>query len=288
MATKTDQLCLAWTGDYESLKRFLVDSLKLEGIWSQPGGDKKVFEADDCSISWRKNSKLLYIEGERGCQVEREMMECFLAESDEPVQPCVDAHSCNSPNISAEIEELKAGQSVNRETIKALADSVSYMAGVLSQIQNRKGNDESPQCSEVKQISGDETAKQITSTNAQLAAEVTSSDLQVPVIDLVQEHAEPLTRELVNDFILSLSVDNNNVNEHVKVNEHVRKQSLINDGDFKGVSRRQSKTKHFFLSRISEDVKKEQISSYLKNRNVEPTNISIFNSRQRGTIFSES
>jgi hypothetical protein len=51
MAIKTDKSCLAWTGDYESLKQFVVNSLKLEDIWSQTGGDKKFLEAEDCSIS---------------------------------------------------------------------------------------------------------------------------------------------------------------------------------------------------------------------------------------------
>ena len=34
-------LGLAWSGDFESLKRFVSESLKLDGVWSQPGGDKK-------------------------------------------------------------------------------------------------------------------------------------------------------------------------------------------------------------------------------------------------------
>ena len=103
MAINTDKLCLAWTGDYESLKQFVVDSLKLEGIWFHPGGDKKLFEAEDCSISWRKNSKLLFIEGEKEIQVRREVYKCFF---DETVQPSVCGHSCNSLNIPDEIEDL--------------------------------------------------------------------------------------------------------------------------------------------------------------------------------------
>ena len=43
----------------------------------------------------------------------------------------------------------------------------------------------------------------------------------------------------------------------------------------------------FFLAGISDDVHKEQIVSYLKDRNVEPTNISIFNSRQKGAISAK-
>ena len=43
-------LGLCWTGDFESLKHFVADSLKLNGTWSQPGGHEKVFVAEDASI----------------------------------------------------------------------------------------------------------------------------------------------------------------------------------------------------------------------------------------------
>ena len=33
-------LGLDWSGDFDSLKQFVADSLKLKGVWSQPGGDK--------------------------------------------------------------------------------------------------------------------------------------------------------------------------------------------------------------------------------------------------------
>ena len=33
-------LQLAWTGDYQSLKSFVNENLKLVGEWDQPGSDK--------------------------------------------------------------------------------------------------------------------------------------------------------------------------------------------------------------------------------------------------------
>ena len=116
MAIKTDKLCLAWTGGYESLKEFVMESLKLDGIWSQPG-DKKVFNAEDCLITWRKN-KLLFIEEKREIQVKKEICECLLGEPTE-----VRVHSSDSSDISAVIEDLKAGQLVNGEAIQALSQS---------------------------------------------------------------------------------------------------------------------------------------------------------------------
>jgi hypothetical protein len=55
------------------------------------------------------------------------------------VQPSVGGHSCNSLNIPAEIEDLKSGQLVNGEAIKALVESVPYITGVISWLQDCGG-----------------------------------------------------------------------------------------------------------------------------------------------------
>jgi hypothetical protein len=60
-----EKLSLAWTGDYQSLKDFVSDDLQLEGVWSQPGGDKKLFTGDEATIIWRRNKNLLSIDGKR-------------------------------------------------------------------------------------------------------------------------------------------------------------------------------------------------------------------------------
>ena len=57
-------LSLAWNGDYNSLKSLVKDALKLDGMWEQPGGYKKVFTSTDFnSISWLKDKKILTIVG---------------------------------------------------------------------------------------------------------------------------------------------------------------------------------------------------------------------------------
>ena len=57
-------LCFAWQGDYDSLKTFFSNELKLDDVWAQSGGDKMVFSTTDVSISWRKSKNLLYIVGD--------------------------------------------------------------------------------------------------------------------------------------------------------------------------------------------------------------------------------
>ena len=32
-----ENLCFAWSGDFESLKLFIKEDLKLDGTWSHPG-----------------------------------------------------------------------------------------------------------------------------------------------------------------------------------------------------------------------------------------------------------
>ena len=74
MATKLrDKLCFAWAGDFECLKRFVSEDLQLNGTWSQPGGDKKLFTFDDSVIIWRKNKNLLYLDGEKAGDVMKEL-----------------------------------------------------------------------------------------------------------------------------------------------------------------------------------------------------------------------
>jgi hypothetical protein len=59
----SDHLQIAWTGDFLSLKQFVNENLKLQGQWSQPGVDKKVFTTGTNSISWRKSRKDLQFKG---------------------------------------------------------------------------------------------------------------------------------------------------------------------------------------------------------------------------------
>ena len=74
MATKlSEMLCFAWAGDFECLKQFVGENLKLEGSWTQPGGDKKMFTSDNSTIIWRKNKNLLYLEGEKASDVRKEL-----------------------------------------------------------------------------------------------------------------------------------------------------------------------------------------------------------------------
>ena len=75
-------LGLAWSGDFESLKRFVSESLKLDGVWSQPGGDKKVFTAKDVCIIWRRNKSFLVFEGVKANELKKEFVDlCVITQA---------------------------------------------------------------------------------------------------------------------------------------------------------------------------------------------------------------
>jgi hypothetical protein len=41
MTSLLDNLSIAWTGYFDSLRKFTSNELKLDGNWEQPGRDKK-------------------------------------------------------------------------------------------------------------------------------------------------------------------------------------------------------------------------------------------------------
>ena len=47
---KKEKLC--WTGDFDSLKRFLNDILNVKGQWSSPGGEAKALYDEEVLIRW--------------------------------------------------------------------------------------------------------------------------------------------------------------------------------------------------------------------------------------------
>ena len=63
----------------------------------------------------------------------------------------------------------------------------------------------------------------------------------------------------------------------------MNKPIVIDDG-FIGVERKRNKTKQLFLTGIAENVKENQIQSYLIDRDVTPTRTTIFQSKRKGTM----
>ena len=133
-----ENLCFAWSVDFESLKLFIKDDLKLDGTWSHPGGDKKLFSTENITISWRRSKSLLWLKGENADGLMKNLCDMML----ERGKYSNNSDTISKPSLSGkefdiynEIESLKTGQSVNRELVQTLSNSISNMAEIISNLQ---------------------------------------------------------------------------------------------------------------------------------------------------------
>ena len=153
MAALCDNLCIAWSGDYDSLKKFISEDLKLDGNWEQPGSDKKVFKTDNFSVSWRKSKSLLHFEGDETRNIAQVLCAVIVKNFDPAVNKDTNTSnsnsscktkstsllplsgaSCKCTDIHSDIQ-VKLSQSVNREAIQALSDSVACITEAITQFQ---------------------------------------------------------------------------------------------------------------------------------------------------------
>ena len=51
-------LRLSWAGDFDRLKEFVKSDLELQGSWSSPANEKKLFVANNVELLWWKNRKV--------------------------------------------------------------------------------------------------------------------------------------------------------------------------------------------------------------------------------------
>ena len=135
MASKLfERLCFAWSGDYESLKQFVKDDLNLQGTWSKPGGDRKLFTLGDSTILWKKNKNVLRLDGARANEIMQslcKLMCSFEAPISDDRQP-----SMQSAAVCDTLGDLQRGQSVNSEAIQAISGTITHITSVMSQFQN--------------------------------------------------------------------------------------------------------------------------------------------------------
>ena len=112
--------------------------LNLDGVWSQPGSDPKVFTYGDSSITWRKNKCLLSFAGEKSDKVKQEVCKHFRVNNlTKATQPVLNQSYKPSNDCTEATESLKTNQKLNNETIQSLAESVSRISTVVSELQTR-------------------------------------------------------------------------------------------------------------------------------------------------------
>lgn len=133
----TNCLSLAWTGDFNSLKKFVNEVLRLDGVWSQSRNDRKVFSYGDQTILWRRNKLLLSLTGDKSNEIGKQICELLFVEC--PNVSDLQSQSCTTAPVAVdEIENLKLAQQINNEAIQSLAESILKISSEISILQEGK------------------------------------------------------------------------------------------------------------------------------------------------------
>ena len=140
---------MQWTGDYNGLKSLVNDDLKLNGIWEQPGGHKKVFTSTELtSISWSKHKKILTIVGKDSEQLKQTLSLMLIGENivlnskevsvstKEPNRDSQKSHVSRCHDYNLDIESLQSDQIIHGQAIQTLGESISKINEVLSELKD--------------------------------------------------------------------------------------------------------------------------------------------------------
>ena len=322
-----ENLCFAWSGDFESLKLFIKEDLKLDRTWSHPGGDKKLFSTENITISWRRSKSILWLKGENADGLMKNLCDMMLERgkynsnnSDIISKPSL---SGKEFDIYNEIESLKTGQSVNRELVQTLSNSISNMAEVISNLQESVYN-KSKDIADSFDSSKGKVAENcvnnlddlhtiapigntLMDTNGsigllrenpvcfdQVRASSLENEKDCEINDSLtttnkQAECDTLTyaKVVASKPTLNSANEKENALKPQQKNNTPNNNSEISADGFVGVKRRRNRTKRLFLSGIASSVNEKHIQSYLERRNINPTYISVFPSKRKGTVSAK-
>ena len=110
------------------LKDLVEGNLNLQRTWSQPGGEKKLFVAENLTVKWLKNKKFLSIEGKNVHKVVHYLIECICSDSD---QQNYDA--CNIDNTEIHSKKKAKNVIMDGEFLMKSQSSVVFRCSELSQ-----------------------------------------------------------------------------------------------------------------------------------------------------------
>lgn len=101
------ELKISWSGDFESLKRFVKESLNIVGTWSSPGGEKKLFSSSDVNIQWWKKKKFLAVDGPEASKVIRCLLNFIDSSFAEQCSDNIEVSSDKCQCTGVEMEGVK-------------------------------------------------------------------------------------------------------------------------------------------------------------------------------------
>ena len=143
-------LKICWTKDFALLQRFVAEILKLDGVWLSPGGDKKVFNMQESSLSWRKSNKGLCFNGDNGDDLKFKFCSvmCEPASTKESVQRESDSNNlnntctsyCRCNEVIPDVEGLKLDFVVAEKATQMNAENLCAVKRELKKIFERQND----------------------------------------------------------------------------------------------------------------------------------------------------
>ena len=107
---------------------FVEDNLSLQGTWSSPGVEKKLFVAENLTIQWLKNKKILSIEGKNVNKVVHYLIEYICSDSDQQ-----NYNACNIDNTEIHSKTIAKNVIIDGEFLMESQSSVVSRCSELSQ-----------------------------------------------------------------------------------------------------------------------------------------------------------
>ena len=104
-----------------------------------------------------------------------------------------------------------------------------------------------------------------------------------------QAECDTLTyaKVVASKHTLNSANEKENASKPQQKNNTPNNNSEISADGFVGVKRRRNQAKRLFLSGIASSVNEKHIQSYLERRNLNPTYISVFPSKRKGTVSAK-
>jgi hypothetical protein len=142
MATR-NKFSLAWTRDYESQKQFVYKTFTLEGSWSQPGDNRKLFTFEDSTILWRKKNEYLFsFDGSKANYFKKELCKRIYVgpkTTFEILAICITQVKFTQANLYMDRENIKQDQLVNVEAIWIIVGLiVLHITSVISRLYGKE------------------------------------------------------------------------------------------------------------------------------------------------------
>ena len=118
-----------WEGNLPQLKSFVQNTLKIDGSWSSPGGEAKLFKAENIILKWYgpTRKKLVVQEDREDCSVES-ILQCLCRGVEK---------SQIDTQISIEASEgINIDQHINKTELASLKLELSTVWAVVNGIQD--------------------------------------------------------------------------------------------------------------------------------------------------------